>query len=169
MMESLAYEAQDPNENEADGKTLQHPPGGTVARGYAPLVEEGVLLDLLEDDWAKLAPDQQEAWDAFGPPWRGAELDAAAQGSLLRRGAEVYTTFCVTCHGPTGGGDGPSVKRGVPPPTPFSSDDIKAYSDGHMFRSITRGKSNMPSYASQVAREDRWKAILYIRSLQQAP
>jgi mono/diheme cytochrome c family protein len=35
-----------------------------------------------------------------------------------------------------------------------------------MFHILTYGQKNMPSYASQVSEDDRWKAILYVRSLQ---
>lgn len=38
--------------------------------------------------------------------------------------------------------------------------------DGQMFHVVTYGFGNMPSYAVQVSREDRWKAILHIRDLQ---
>jgi hypothetical protein len=35
-----------------------------------------------------------------------------------------------------------------------------------MFHIITYGKGNMPPHAAQISREDRWKVILHIRSLQ---
>jgi hypothetical protein len=35
-----------------------------------------------------------------------------------------------------------------------------------LFHIITYGQTNMAAYASQVAREDRWAAILHIRHLQ---
>jgi hypothetical protein len=38
--------------------------------------------------------------------------------------------------------------------------------DGQMFHVLTKGQGNMPSYAVQVAPEDRWKAILHVRTLQ---
>jgi hypothetical protein len=37
-----------------------------------------------------------------------------------------------------------------------------------MYHLITLGQNNMPSYAAQVMRDDRWKVILFIRSLQAA-
>jgi hypothetical protein len=33
---------------------------------------------------------------------------------------------------------------------------------------ITYGLRNMPSHAAQLTREDRWKVILHVRSLQKA-
>ena len=38
-----------------------------------------------------------------------------------------------------------------------------------MFHTITYGKNNMGSYASQLSREQRWKIIKYIRTLQPKP
>jgi mono/diheme cytochrome c family protein len=37
---------------------------------------------------------------------------------------------------------------------------------GHFFDAVTNGWGAMPSYASQISVEDRWKIIAYIRALQ---
>jgi len=39
--------------------------------------------------------------------------------------------------------------------------------DGQMFHIITYGFKNMPAYASQINREDRWHSINYVRKLQE--
>jgi mono/diheme cytochrome c family protein len=38
--------------------------------------------------------------------------------------------------------------------------------DGQIFHILTYGQNNMPSYAGQISRDDRWKVIAYVRSLQ---
>jgi mono/diheme cytochrome c family protein len=38
--------------------------------------------------------------------------------------------------------------------------------DGQLFHILTFGQNNMPSYASQLSRADRWNAIAYVRLLQ---
>jgi len=38
--------------------------------------------------------------------------------------------------------------------------------DGTMFHSLTYGKNNMGSYASQLDRQQRWMIVKYIRTLQ---
>jgi mono/diheme cytochrome c family protein len=168
MMDSGAYEAQDPNPNFSDGKTLQALPEGTIARGHLPFVRGDGLLDGTTE-WEKLSEDQRAGWNALGAeqPWES--LKPGDKARILQRGAYVFQTFCQPCHGAGGTGDGVVVKRGGPPPKSFLAPDIRALSDGQMFRSITYGKGNMAPYASQVEREDRWKAIRYIRSLQQVP
>jgi mono/diheme cytochrome c family protein len=38
--------------------------------------------------------------------------------------------------------------------------------DGQMFHVLTYGQGNMPSFAAQLSREDRWNVILHVRMLQ---
>ena len=38
--------------------------------------------------------------------------------------------------------------------------------DGRIYHIITNGQGNMPSFATQVTRNDRWRVIAYIRSVQ---
>ena len=38
--------------------------------------------------------------------------------------------------------------------------------DAQLFQVVTNGINTMPSYAPQLSREDRWKVILHVRSLQ---
>jgi mono/diheme cytochrome c family protein len=40
--------------------------------------------------------------------------------------------------------------------------------DGQLFHILTYGQNNMPSYASQLSRDDRWNVILYVRAMQSA-
>ena len=152
MVESVAYESQDENPNFADGKNLQRPPEGTIARGYLPL-----LLDTMTP-WKELTPEQQAAWNGLVAP--------PADERALARGATVFGNVCATCHGQTGAGDGPTTKRGVPPPLSFLGQGAREMSAGQMYRTITAGSGNMASHASQVERSDRWNAIRYIRKLQ---
>ena len=84
-------------------------------------------------------------------------------------GQTTYFRFCAVCHGATGLGDGPVTRRGVPPPPSFMLDNAVNMADGQMYHVITLGQNNMASYASQVSREDRWKVIRYVRTLQERP
>ena len=45
MVHSTAYDAFSPNSNFPDGKTLQEPVKGTIARGYFPEYSEGPLTE----------------------------------------------------------------------------------------------------------------------------
>jgi mono/diheme cytochrome c family protein len=132
----------------ADGMTLRSPPPGTVARGHAPL------------GFAAGPEEAERAGRELLPP--GDLVDPGRES----RGAEVYTTFCQPCHGAGGAGDGPVTRRGVPPPPSLLAEHALAMPDGRVYHVVTSGQGNMPGYAPQISREDRWNAVSYLRWLQ---
>ncbi len=105
---------------------------------------------------AALYPDDVES---FPIP-----IDKAA----LDRGQQRYDIFCSVCHGATGNGDGMIARRGFNKPLPASyhQDRLRQAPVGHFFDAMTNGWGAMPSYATQIPVEDRWKIIAYIRALQ---
>jgi mono/diheme cytochrome c family protein len=105
---------------------------------------------------ASLYPDDVET---FPIP-----IDKAA----LDRGQQRYEIFCSACHGATGNGDGMIARRGFNKPLPASyhQDRLRQAPVGHFFDAMSNGWGAMPSYASQIPVEDRWKIIAYIRALQ---
>ena len=138
MAQSVPYDSFASNPNFADGMTLRRPVPGTVIRGMMPL-RAGVLV---------------------------ANPIAANDARAIARGAVIYGTYCEICHGPAGKGDGTVAQRGFPAPPSLLAPNAMNLPDGKIFDIITFGQKNMPSYASQIDREDRWNAILYVRSLQ---
>ena len=147
MAASVPYDSFSVNPNFPDGKTLQQPVPGSIPRGFLPLHFEAT-----SQDYAR-AEEMQNPYS---------REDQVA----LQRGSVVFKTFCLPCHGATGKGDGPVVSRGYPPPPPLFSSPVVNMKDGEIFFVVTYGQRNMPSHATQLSREDRWKAILYIRTLQ---
>ena len=170
MVTSPSYDAHDPNPNFSDGATIRPSLAGTVGRGEMPLMASGVLLDTTTPTWKALSPEQQGAWEALAAPRReGAEAEnerKVAEALSLERGRTVYQRICATCHGPGGKGKTPVTQRGVPPPPSLLAENIKAMSDGRLFRIITAGQGNMAAHAAQVVATDRWHVIRFIRSLQ---
>ncbi len=148
MVQSVPYDSFSVNPNFPDGKTLQQPAPGTIPRGSLPLHYEAT-----SQDYARAGEELQNPYSL---------KDQAA----LQRGEVVYTNFCLPCHGAAGKGDGPVVSRGYPPPPPLFSSMVVNMKDGEIFYVVTYGQRNMPSHATQISREDRWKVILYIRTLQ---
>jgi len=149
MVHSIPFDTFAPNPNFADGKTLQAPPPGTIPHGTLPM---------------RYQPTTQEAVRA------GQELVNPYGGTdsvVQERGALVYQRFCLPCHGPTGAGDGLVAKRGFPPPPALFAAHARDMKDGQLFHIIAYGQGNMPGYAAQVAAEDRWRAVLHVRQLQQ--
>lgn len=153
MVDSPALKAQAPPPDLGKDRAFDPlPPEETIARGYLP------------DRFAATPDDSLRAGEELASP-----LPAILDSRLLARGKQVFEVFCAPCHGPAGLGDGPVTRRGVPAPPSLLADRARAMKDGQMFHVITRGQNTMPPYASQVERDDRWKVIGYIRSLQAKP
>jgi len=149
MVFSIPYNSFAKNPNFADGKTLQQPPAGSIARDYMPL------------HYAANDTDGIRAGLELTNPYSNEDKDAKL------RGAYIYKDFCLPCHGPTGAVHGLISKRGYPPPPDLSLENGLKMKDGQMFHVLTYGKGNMPDYRAQVASDDRWKVILHVRELQE--
>lgn len=80
----------------------------------------------------------------------------------LKRGKEVYTQFCVHCHGEKGKGDGP-VSRKLSGVADLVS---KKTSEGLIYYYVTYGKGTMGQHASLINRADRWKLVQHVKALQ---
>src|SRR5262245_61304306 len=147
MYRTVRYNAFESNPNFANGSTLRMPAPGSIPRGLLPLTSE-----------------------ALTPP--GGVLEnpfKADDAAAVERGAVVFNTYCVPCHGPAAAGDGLVVQHGFPAPPTLLRARTRAMSDAQIFGIISNGNGSMPSYAAQVSREDRWKAILHVRKLQSEP
>lgn len=126
------------------------PPDGTVSVGWADVVEP-----------ATLAPEAQERI----PNPRKPTLESLANGKA------IFDVTCATCHGKTGGGDGPVASprgpiAGVLPigPGPMGFSLATGLTDGHIYTTISLGRGRMPSYR-RIAPSDRWDVVNYIRDL----
>lgn len=148
MAHSPRYNAYSPNPNLANGMTLQPPIPGTIPRGFMPLHYQATPEDSLRAGEELKNPNSYD------------------DGRALDRGMFVYVNFCQTCHGPLGLGDGTVTQRGFPAPLSLIAPHAVGMKDGQIFHIVTYGQKNMSSYAAQISREDRWKVILYVRSLQ---
>lgn len=130
------------------GVTLQPPVPQTIARGYSPL------------HYAATKEDAARAGDELTSPF------ALNQPNRVARGQFLFSNFCVHCHGLAALGDGPVTKRGFPPPPSLLAAHAREIKDGQIFHIITFGQGNMPPHAAQLAPEDRWALVAYLRLLQ---
>lgn len=149
MARSVAYKAQSPNPFFANGFTQQAPVAGTIARGRLPY------------HYGASAEESIRAGEELNSPFN------AENPADLQRGQRLYQVFCQVCHGAGGQGDGPVALRGFPSPPSLLLDNARNMKDGQIFHIITYGFKNMPAYAAQIERLDRWQAIAYIRKLQE--
>jgi mono/diheme cytochrome c family protein len=86
--------------------------------------------------------------------------------ALFERGRERFAIFCAPCHGAGGDGNGIIVQRGMPRPTSYHDERLRAADDQHFFDVITNGYGAMYSYSARVPPQDRWAIVAYIRALQ---
>ncbi|HVR30027.1 MAG TPA: cytochrome c [Thermoanaerobaculia bacterium] len=93
---------------------------------------------------------------------------------LLGRGADVYKSNCIACHGPLGKGDGPSAATLDPKPRDHSS---RAYMDQLSDQQIAdtivqggalRGYPNMPSNP-HIRGNDLAALVAHVRTLSRGP
>lgn len=85
----------------------------------------------------------------------------------VKEAGRLYNVYCGICHGEKMDAQGPLSAGGKVPAV--ANLTLKQYVDmpeGTMFHSITYGKGNMGSYASQLTREERWMVVDYVKKLQ---
>lgn len=147
--------------------------GGTTGGVGAavPSMQTGMSADslagaseLVRGNTAGGMPGAREAAATGGPDMFPINIDE----DTLRSGRERYQIYCTACHGMTGEGDGMIVRRGFRRPPAFYDDRLQegVTPAAHFFDVITNGWGAMPDYSAQIAPEDRWKIIAYIRALQ---
>lgn len=134
------------NENQMSARK---PVTGTIARGY----------DLYP--YKNTPEDYEAAGLALKNP-------IVLTPEVLAEGQVLYGKFCVHCHGDAGKGDGSITKsaKWPGPPPAYDSPQLIDLPEGKMFHSITFGKGNMGSHASQLTHQERWKLVHYVQKLQ---
>jgi cytochrome c len=84
----------------------------------------------------------------------------------LVRGQERFNIYCSPCHSRIGDGNGMVVRRGFRQAASYHTPKLLKAPVGHFFDVMTNGFGAMPSYASRVETDDRWRIAAYIRVLQ---
>jgi len=150
MTYSRAYEAYAPNNLKEDNiNYIPYPVEGTIRRGDLfpyPLPNDS--------NGYKMSAQIKDPL----PP-----LDTIQMAEAQR----LFNINCAICHGPKLDAQGPLSTGGKIPAV--ANLTLKQYVDmpvGTMFHSVTYGKNNMGSYASQLTREQRWMVIQYVKSKQ---
>jgi mono/diheme cytochrome c family protein len=88
---------------------------------------------------------------------------------LLIRGQQKYDIYCAPCHDRTGSGRGiVSLRSQGWIANSLLEERIVEYPDGELFYVISNGRRSMPGYRWQIAEQDRWAIVAYMRALQRA-
>jgi mono/diheme cytochrome c family protein len=150
MTYSRAYEAYAPNNLKDENiNYIPYPVEGTIRRGDLfpyPFPDDS--------NGYKMSAQMKDPLPA---------LDSIQMAEAQR----LFNINCAICHGSKLDAQGPLSTGGKIPAV--ANLTIKQYVDmpeGTMFHSITYGKNNMGSYASQLTREQRWMVIKYVKSQQ---
>jgi mono/diheme cytochrome c family protein len=130
----------------------------TDMRSERPIIAGTVPRGFLRDD-DHLYTGKVNGQDVTAFPF-------AIDDQRMRRGRERFDIYCSPCHGRTGNGDGMIVRRGYRRPPSYHDERLRQAPVGHFFDVMTNGFGAMPDYATQIAVEDRWAIIAYIRALQ---
>jgi mono/diheme cytochrome c family protein len=127
-------------------------------RASRPKVEGTVARGQLRIDEARYTGQiDGEDIDQFPIPISKADIE---------RGQTRFNIYCTPCHGRIGDGNGMIVLRGFRQAASYYSDSLEKAPVGHYFNVISNGYGAMPSYASRIQPDDRWRLIAYIRALQ---
>ena len=89
--------------------------------------------------------------------------------AALEAGKKVFEKECLSCHGPTGKGDGPKAADLKTRPRDLSAPQVAEQSDGALFWKLNEGKIPMPKFDELLSEDQRWQVIDYIRTLAAAP
>lgn len=98
----------------------------------------------------------------------GAERDAAAAQVAVERGAQVYFTYCVSCHGVQADGNGRRARVLTVPPTDLR---FRYVPDSHVESIIRQGgeavgrSSIMPPWADELGEESIQNLLAYLDSI----
>jgi mono/diheme cytochrome c family protein len=111
-------------------------------------------------------------------PWVAPAADQAKVNPLssskdsVKRGRALFSKHCATCHGKEGKGDGPAAAFGMITPRDLTSPTVQArLTDGELFWKLSKGRKVgsdvlMPAFEDKISsEEDRWKVVLFVRSL----
>jgi Cytochrome C oxidase, cbb3-type, subunit III len=130
----------------ADGRSARPQVANTVARGQ--LHEDTYFYTGMQDGK------------------EGNVMPFAVTMEVLERGQERFNIYCTPCHSRVGNGAGMIVQRGYRPAGNFHTSRLQSAPLGHFFAVMTNGYGAMPDYAAQVAPQDRWAIVAYIKALQ---
>jgi len=84
--------------------------------------------------------------------------------NTIALGQKLYVGNCMTCHGPSGKGDGPGAAALEKRPADLAARVKAGATDGELFWKITEGRSPMISWRGQLSDTQRWELVNYIKT-----
>jgi len=167
MAHSVAVETYDESKNPdiyQDGKSALTPVKGTIPFAQGALFGE-TRKSTFKPYHHPSSPEGEEAAKKDINPLERTEAN-------LAEGKRLFEIYCAPCHGNEGKGDGTVTtanNHAFPMGAAFSyfTDANLAIPEGQMYYITQYGRNMMGSYASQINSEDRWKVVMYVKSMQE--
>jgi len=153
----------------ADGSAGRKPVSGTIPLGYTlpgSFLQAGAKNGAIQPTGFANQPDYYNTGkigDSYGD---GFPVDVTK--ALVLRGQERFNINCAVCHGKAGLGNGVISKFGIATIVNLQDDRIRTMPDGQIFSTLTNGKNTMGAYGPQIAVDDRWAIVAYVRALQKS-
>lgn len=122
-----------------------------------------ILLALLSISGPLLAQSNSD-WKA-PPAAANRPNPLAGNANAIAAGQKLYNANCLTCHGPTGIGDGPGAAALEKRPADLAGRIKSGETDGALFWKISEGRSPMISWKGSMSETQRWELVDYIRTL----
>jgi len=144
MLEQPRLDAQKPSQFFKDGRGMQAPPAGTVARGRLPYPFEKL----------------EQAKGLANPLPRTEEV--------MLLGKKVFSNNCLICHGPLANGTPILTEAYGGKPANLQAKKFLDYTDGEIYHTIMKGKNAMPPFGGGFTEDERWAVVHYVRALQRA-
>lgn len=122
-----------------------------------------LVLAMLFYCFALNAGAQEAGWKI--PSWADTTVNPFKRtNAVIAEGREIYTTYCMACHGKEGNGKGaPGITFAVQPAN-FHDMDVMRQKDGTLFWKITKGYQGMPGFKTTLTENQRWKVVTYLRT-----
>ena len=144
MYVSLPYDTDDANG--LNGNPVNSKPvAGTIPRGGHPAYD---------------IPDTPQGYEKAKVELKN-PIEATEEN--LEKGKELYSIYCISCHGKKGDGNGYLAQaekfEGIPS---YKDRDITA---GSIYHVIYYGKNLMGSHSGQLTYNERWQIIHYVEQL----
>jgi mono/diheme cytochrome c family protein len=172
MKDQAKVKSQQPSNFFENGQAMRQPVAGTVPMGYViphkPASEAFEAQDY-EFTHGKGYYFTGKNGDFYGD---GFPKEVKVDEALVKRGQSRFNINCAICHGEAGNGKGIFTKYSPVIPADFTSpgfdDPANALyrPDGKIYDTITNGFNQMGSYGANIAVQDRWAIVAYVRTLQ---
>ncbi|MEP7375433.1 MAG: c-type cytochrome [Chitinophagaceae bacterium] len=89
----------------------------------------------------------------------------AGNPAEFQKGKQLFNSYCASCHGELGFGNGPARGPLGVKPANFHQEKIKSESAGDLFWKLSTGRKDMPSFEKILSKEQRWQLVSYIQNI----